>query len=175
MKTLSQVVITPEKVLKDGANLGTYTLGSLYREKVGNYPKFFKMDGLCKLAFLGAELLLEGLTPEEKEHGAIVLFNRSGSLTTDRNYQKTLSDDNYFPSPALFVYTLANIATGEIAIRHKIYGETSFYIMESPEESEMDAIIESTLQTSSPKFILTGWIEYENESDFIADMKLITE
>lgn len=175
MMTLSKVVITPEKVLKDGANLGTYTLGSLYREKVGNYPKFFKMDGLCKLAFLGAELLLEVLSPEEKENGAVILFNRSGSLTTDRNYQKTLSDDNYFPSPALFVYTLANIATGEIAIRHKIYGETSFYIMETPDKPEMDSIIESTFLTSNPKFILTGWIEYENESDFLADMKLTTK
>ena len=172
MKTISHIEITPEKVVKDGENLGTYTLGSLYREKVGSYPKFFKMDGLCKIAFLGAELLLEGLTPEEKENGAVILFNRSGSLTTDRNYQKTLSDDNYFPSPALFVYTLANIATGEIAIRHKIYGETSFYIMETPDKAERDSIIERTFQTSNPKFILTGWSEYEHESDFLADMKL---
>ena len=175
MKILRQVNFTPEMVVKDGVNIGSYTLGSLYRERVGNYPKFFKMDGLCKLAFLGAELLLDGLSLEEKENIAIILFNRSGSLTTDRNYQKTLSEDNYFPSPALFVYTLANIATGEIAIRHKIYGETSFYIMESPDDAEMTSIIESTFQTSNPEFILTGGIEYDNESDFIADMKLITK
>ena len=47
--------------------------------------------------------------------------------------------------------------------------------MESPDDAEMTSIIESTFQTSNPEFILTGWIEYDNESDFIADMKLITK
>ena len=42
-------------------------------------------------------------------------------------FQETIQHaDSYYPSPALFVYTLPNIVTGEIAIRNKYYGETSF-------------------------------------------------
>ena len=168
----SRVIIAPEDVARDSQSLGTFTLNELYRRKVGDYPKFFKMDPLCKLAFLGAELLLGYMDLKKKRNGAVILFNREGSLHTDRNYQKTLAEDNYFPSPALFVYTLANIATGEIAIRHKIQGETSFYIMEDYDEREMEAIIKSTFQTSNPSFILTGWVEYHSDTDYFADMQL---
>ncbi len=170
-----RIRITPEEVTFNGNTRPNQGLAALYRELTGGYPKFFKMDGLCKIGFLGAEFLLKDLAPEIKENSAVVLFNRSGSLCTDRNYQKTLAPDNYFPSPALFVYTLANIVTGEIAIRHKIYGETSFYILDSPDREEMDRIVESTLLTSSPEFILAGWLEYSDDSDYIAEMKIVKQ
>lgn len=174
MKTLSTLTITPAGATLNGTLLCEDGLTGLYRRFVGDYPKFFKMDHLCKLGFLGAELLLKDIPAERKEHAAVILFNRSGSLDADRHYQTTLAPDNYFPSPALFVYTLANIVTGEIAIRHRIYGETSFYIQDSRDEAEMDSILASTLLTSAPSFILTGWVEYTDENDYIADMKIIT-
>ena len=120
MKTIAEISITPNRTILNGDTISTANIAGLYREFVGDYPKFFKMDSLCKLGFIGSELLLKGINAEEKENAAIILFNRNGSLITDRNYQKTITDDNYFPSPALFVYTLANIVTGEIAIRNKI-------------------------------------------------------
>lgn len=175
MKTLSTLTITPAGAMLNGALLAGDGITGLYRRFVGDYPKFFKMDHLCKLGFLGAELLLKDLTPGEKEEAAVVIFNRSGSLDADRHYQETLATDNYFPSPALFVYTLANIVTGEIAIRHKIYGETSFYIMDTRDEAGMQRILDSTLGTSAPSFILTGWIEYTDEEDYVADMKIMTK
>ncbi len=177
MRTIAEVRITPQAATINGtpAADGEVNLSVLYRAIAGDYPKFFKMDGLCKVAFLGAELLLKGLGAEVKEHTAIVLFNRSGSLVTDRNYQDTLGVDNYFPSPATFVYTLANIATGEIAIRHKIYGESSFYILDSNDRTEIDAIVAEIYTTSHPTAVLAGWVEYENESDFLADLRLIKE
>jgi 3-oxoacyl-[acyl-carrier-protein] synthase-1 len=132
------------------------------------------MDNLCKLGFIGAELLLKDIAAEKKENAAIILFNRSGSLVADRNYQKSIIADNYFPSPALFVYTLANIVTGEIAIRHKIYGESSFYILPRQDTAVIDNIVDAAFLTSRPDFVLTGWIEYESESDYIADLKLVT-
>lgn len=173
---------------KDGSLLGG-SLSLLYKELGGNYPKFHKMDGLCKLGFIGAEALLgnggafremsesKGHEIDEaqfKENGAVILFNRSGSLTTDRNYEKTIvADDNYFPSPALFVYTLANIVTGEIAIRHKIYGESSFYILDSEDEDLMTRIVGDVYLTSSPSYVLTGWVEYDDANNYYAKMKLI--
>lgn len=177
MITQSHVIITPQGIKLDDKDimLSDYSLNSIYRSLIGNYPKFFKMDSLCKLGFIAAELLLKDIPLTEKENGAIILFNRNGSLITDRNYQETInSNDNYFPSPALFVYTLANIVTGEIAIRHKIYGESSFYILDKEDWEEMDAIVENAYLTSKPNFVLTGWVDYENENDFHANMKIVT-
>ncbi|MDE5628681.1 MAG: hypothetical protein K2I69_03880 [Muribaculaceae bacterium] len=175
MKTLAHVRITPTDTSVNGATVSSASLAGLYREFAGDYPKFFKMDSLCKLGFMAAELCLKNLSADEKENTAVILFNRNGSLVTDRNYQKTIESDNYFPSPALFVYTLANIVTGEIAIRHKIYGETSFYVLDSRDETLMDEIVSDTLLTSSPRYILTGFVEYENEQNYIADIKLVTK
>ena len=173
MKVVSEVRIVPGEVVRDGMTISTMPLNELYREFVKDYPKFFKMDGLCNLGFLASEFLLGGIASEEKENGAVVLFNRSGSLATDRNYQLTIGEDNYFPSPALFVYTLANIVTGEIAIRHKIYGETSFYVLADKDEELIDKTINNIFLTSHPSFVMAGWVEYVSDKDYTAEIKLI--
>lgn len=175
MKTIAGISITPNRTILNGDTISTANVAGLYREFVGDYPKFFKMDSLCKLGFIGAELLLKGISAEEKENAAIILFNRNGSLITDRNYQKTITDDNYFPSPALFVYTLANIVTGEIAIRNKIYGESSFYVLNNPDVDLMNDIINNAYLTSSPTFILTGWVDFDYEQNYEAKLKLVTK
>ena len=96
-------------------------------------PKFYKMDPLCRLGFVASELLLQAEgdrrdTPRDDR--AIILFNRSSSIQADEAYQASIQDaEDYFPSPAAFVYTLPNIVTGEIAIRNHYQGETSFYIL----------------------------------------------
>lgn len=174
MEVMKHLIITPEETLLDGKRISASNITSLYREFAGDYPKFFKMDSLCKLGFVGAEIILRGLLPEEKENMAVILFNRNSSLITDRNYQKTIEDrDNYFPSPSLFVYTLANIVTGEIAIRHKIYGETSFYVLDNKEEDMMNEIVEGVFITSNPSSILTGWVNYDNEHEYLADLSIV--
>lgn len=173
----SRLTITPHELILNGEKivLEDYSLNYQYRKLIGNYPKFFKMDSICKLGFIASEILLKDIPPSKKENSAIILFNKNGSLITDRNYQQTINSiDNYFPSPALFVYTLANIVTGEIAIRHKMFGESSFYILDEINEMEMDSIVESTFLTSSPSFILTGWIDYENKNDYLANIKIVT-
>lgn len=175
MNTVSWVRLTPMDVTLNGRVISTSSLNGLYREFVGDYPKFFKMDSLCKLGFIGAELLLKEIAPEDKKRGAVILFNTNGSLVTDRNYQKTIEDGSYFPSPALFVYTLANIVTGEISIRHKIYGETSFHVMQSQDLDVMEEIVENVFLTSSPSFVLAGWVDYNDDSDYLADLRLLTK
>ena len=175
MKTIAEITITPQSVVLNGKTIKQESLNELYRKFIGDYPKFFKMDGLSKLGFIGAELLLKDIDEKQKEEAAVILFNRSSSLATDRNYQKTLDKDNYFPSPAIFVYTLANIVTGEIAIRHKIYGETSFYILPEEDKEIIDKVVENAYLTSSPSFVLTGWVDYENTDNYIAKMKLVTK
>ena len=91
---------------------------TLYKESGAEYPKFYKMSDMCKLGFLAAEFLLKDLDevkvadPDQK---ALVLGCRASSLHADIEYSRTMND---IPSPALFVYTLANIVSGEIAINH---------------------------------------------------------
>lgn len=175
MKTVAQIKVVPSETVLNGKVISHGSISDLYREFAGDYPKFHKMDMLSKLGFMAAEILLKDFTAEEKENMAVVLFNRNGSLITDRNYQATISDGNFFPSPALFVYTLANIVTGEIAIRHKIFGETSFYILSKKDETKMEEIISSIFLTASPSFVLAGWVDYDNPEDYLAELKLITQ
>lgn len=175
MITLAHIRITPSNTVLNDRLISNSSINEIYREFIGDYPKFFKMDSLCKLGFVAADLILKDLPQEEKENIAIIFFNRNGSLITDRNYQSTIADDNYFPSPALFVYTLANIVTGEIAIRHKIYGESSFYVLAHPNETIMENVAKNVFQTSNPSYILSGWVDYDNDDNYLADLKLLTK
>lgn len=145
---------------------GEKMLVELYRRYVGDYPKFFKMDTLSRLGFIAAELLLK-----EEQVDAVILANRSASIKNDTDYLATISDDNYYPSPALFVYTLPNIVTGEIAIRHHINGETAFYILEKAEQ--LEPIIRSTLLSQHATSILAGWCECSKANMFNAKLQII--
>ena len=135
-----------------------------------------KMDGLCKLGFLASELLMrcdhDGQQTED-EHRAVILFNHSASIDTDQHYLTSIQPGNYFPSPSLFVYTLPNIVTGEIAIRHHLHGETSFYCLASRNEQLMTRIQQAALSDSATTSMITGWIDYEDEAHFCADMYIL--
>ncbi len=143
---------------------GEHFLTELYRYLGDPYPKFYKMDHLCKTGWLAAGVLLKtaGLFNDKaKKDNAIILFNRNSSLDNDKQYQLTLDPQAYFPSPAVFVYTLANIVTGEIAIRHKIFGESSFYISESfDREHVLHCAALAFAHTPALRHILCGWVEY---------------
>lgn len=141
-------------------------LSEIYRTVGIQYPAFFKMDNLCKAGFLAAELLLgKELPPHHiNDRRAIVLINRASSLDDDRRYQTTIQDaDNYYPRPAIFVYTLANIVTGEIAIRHKIGGESSFFVFPSFSAQRLTRIAEATFKADpETDDMLCGWTDYDN-------------
>lgn len=179
MRIEHEIEITPTSVILDGQTIvieatGSKMLVELYRRYVGDYPKFFKMDTLSRLGFMAAELLLQRQSEVSGEPrvDAVLLANRSASIKNDTDYLATISDGNYYPSPALFVYTLPNIVTGEIAIRHQIQGETSFYILEEPKELEQ--IIESTFAADqSLTSALTGWCECRETDNYYAKLQII--
>ena len=141
-----------------------------------NYPKFFKMDSLSKLAFLGAELLLKNEINNEKENNiALVFANKSSSLDTDMKYQKSISDvENYFPSPAVFVYTLPNICLGEISIRHQLKSENSSFIFENFNPAFMANYAKVLLDSKKADKVLCGWVEYYDE-EYKAFLYLVTK
>jgi hypothetical protein len=136
-----------------------------YKKLEVNYPKFFKMDSLSKLAFLGAEVLLKAeINPLIESNIALVFANKSSSLDTDVKYQETISDEeNYFPSPAVFVYTLPNICLGEISIRHQLKTENSFFIFEEFNAEFMVNYANILLNIKKADKVLCGWVEYFNE------------
>jgi hypothetical protein len=137
-------------------------LTHLYRETRINYPKFFKMDNLAKTGFLAADQLLKDtwLYGEAiKQNMGIFISNSSSSLDTDCTYQNTIGVD-YFPSPSVFIYTLPNILIGEIAIKHKIYGENTFFVSEHFDcQLIYDYIYQSFLETDMEN-ALVGWADY---------------
>ena len=136
-----------------------------YKHSAIDYPKFFKMDNLSKLAFMGADVLLKNQNLNESDNDiALVFANCSSSLDTDYKYQKSISDkENYFPSPAVFVYTLPNICVGEISIRHKLYSENSFFIFEAFNPEFLTEYSEYLLKSGKSKKVLWAWVEYFQE------------
>ena len=141
-------------------------LASLYRTLKIDYPKFFKMDNLSKLGFLASELIFKDDETRfvSREDLAVICFNRSSSLDADVMYQNTIQQaDNYFPSPSVFVYTLPNIVTAEIAIRNKLYGETSFYVSEQPNAEQIFGTVKNAFQDKTTRSVLVAWVEYFEE------------
>lgn len=185
--TTHTIRITPEEVILDQQKLweGKKELGkqegqehhslltSLYKQMIGNYPKFYKMDGLSRLGFVASEILLNAEKGDMDKERAIIFFNHSSSIASDRNYKESINDkNNYFPSPSIFVYTLPNIVTGEIAIRNHFHGETSFFILPNKDERMMEEILQASCRDDQSKSFLTGWIDYEDERHFEADLKI---
>lgn len=178
-----RVQISPSAILVDGKPLaleGTEKslMTAIYKRYVDDYPKFYKMDSLSRLGFVATELLLKAEgeprnTPSEDR--AVILFNRFSSIQADRKYLASIIDsEDYFPSPSVFVYTLPNIVTGEIAMRNLYHGETSFYITDERNDELIKQTLCASFADEKTKSIIGGWIDYEDDSHFEADI-YITE
>lgn len=126
-----------------------------------DYPKYHKMDHLSKLAFLASEMILKN---NDHSNTALVFANKSSSLDTDYKYQETInSEDNYFPSPAVFVYTLPNICVGEISIRHKLQTENAFFVLDDENDDFLKNYAQQLLLTGKADKVLCGWVEIYQE------------
>lgn len=180
-RTTHSIRITPHGVVIDEHSLDIDTesgklLTAIYKQYIGSYPKFYKMDRLSQLGFIASELLLS----KEQQHcqqcsdRGVVLFNHSSSVWVDKEFTKSIRvGDDYYPSPSLFVYTLPNIVCGEIAVRNGYHAETSFYIMPKKDDMMMEQVVSATFLDQSLQSMLTGWIDYEDETHFEAELKLI--
>ena len=179
------VKITQDEVVVDGSRLdvksrGKEMLTEVYKTKIGDYPKFYKMDMLSRLAFVASELLIESegqrtlnSNPSTLDSSrAVILFNHSSSIIADRQYVKSIKKDDFFPSPAAFVYTLPNITTGEIALRNGYHGETSFYLLAERNEKLMQMVIKSTFIDHDIKSVIGGWIDCPSEDEFECEISI---
>jgi len=91
------------------------------------FPKFGRMDPLCKVAVAAAQLIqraggFDGLDRSEiAQCGATAL----GCLEVDSQFEATRRAGA--PSPALFVYTLPSMFQGEVSIQFKLRGRCALY------------------------------------------------
>jgi 3-oxoacyl-(acyl-carrier-protein) synthase len=124
--------------------------------------KFYKMSDMSKALYVAVENLLkiEGFNDVEQTRRAIVLANKSASLDADIIHQRILN--KRLPegaSPAAFVYTLANVAAGEICIRHKIQGDNTFFI-EDKDSGLTEKYATSLIENDKADAVIYGWCEY---------------
>lgn len=167
LKELHRVHILPDGVTLDGRPLpiqsqGAGLLREIYRKYVGDYPKYHKMDALSRLAFLATELLLSrGDVPQDSGR-ATILFNRTSSVVADRCHLWSIAKPGeFYPSPSVFLGTLPNIATGEIAIRHGYTGETSLYITDFRDEALMKKVVSSSFSQGGFRSLICGFVDCE--------------
>jgi hypothetical protein len=158
------VILNGDTVFSHEGDPGEF-MEALYRDLKPSYPKFYKMDNLSRLGFLTAELLLSGknlLVKHKPDRIAMVLANSSSSLDTDRKHQKSISsEDDYFPSPSVFVYTLPNVVMGELCIRHGIHGEGCFFVIEKFNPGFIVDYTQLLMSCDIADCCIAGWIEFD--------------
>jgi hypothetical protein len=162
-------LIAKNKIIKDGKVIfehpgpaGSF-LDMVYAHLEINYSKFHKMDNLCKLGILAAEVLLQGTQHEKKytdTETGLILSNSHSSLDVDVKYAKTIHTG---ASPSLFVYTLPNIVIGEISIRNHFKGENAFFVFKDFDGNFMADYVMNLFENDLVKNCICGWVDYFKE------------
>jgi hypothetical protein len=172
----NSISLDGETVFNSNADSPLTFLKESYKALEWNYPKFHKMDGLCKLGLIATGYCFKNsgfLQRNNLADTAIVLANNASSLDTDRVHQHTISDSkNYLPSPAVFVYTLPNIVIGEIAIKYKLTGENGFFVCGEFDAGLMADYTIQLLGSGAASSALCGWVNYDG-NDYEAFIYLV--
>lgn len=138
--------------------------------------KFYKMSSLAKAGYIASCRLLKDIQLDiPKDRIAIVLANRSSSLDTDLKHQEIVEAN--LPegaSPAVFVYTLANIVTSEIAIKHKFQGELTTFVSEHNSLDFLAGYAHKLINSDECDAVLYGWCEQLKEY-FDVQLTIITK
>lgn len=169
MKILASAYISSRGVYLDNALIHSPEeeswLKSIYQSMQLEYPKFYKMDTLSKLAFLATELLSPRITALSigENDLKLIFANASSSQQTDLKFIESYEVLGN-PSPSLFVYTLPNILTGELSIRHKWYGENNFFILEQFNANFFEDQLQFAFNNEN-KFCLCGWVEANSNNN----------
>lgn len=157
--TRNEVLVNGKSVFKSDEIEFTSFIKAAYKNLDIDHSKFFKMDNLSKLAFIASDVLLKN---EPEKNIALILSNNASSLDTDRKHQSSIADsENFYPSPAVFVYTLPNICLGEISIKHQLYSENSFFVFENFNADVLSTYANSLLVDDKAEKALCGWVNID--------------
>lgn len=153
-----RIHLNGKEILSNDVSTGKNFLKHAYKELNIQYPKFFKMDRLCKFGILATELLFRENDPHPDT--ALVFSNSRSSLDTDLKHQNSMTG---IVSPAVFVYTLPNIVLGEISIKHKLQSENAFFIEEEFNAELLYDYSEALLKSGKAAAVVSGWIDLKND------------
>ena len=162
----NHILINRKVIARDNVSLpallqehNTLSPEKFYDHLQCNYPKFFKMDKLCKWAVVGAEYLFSNnallYTDIDKNKIAVVLSTSHGCIDVDKRYFDGIS----IPSPALFVYTLPNIMLGEICIRYGFKGDQLCMVSEKFDAGELYFTTHDLITNRGMEACLCGWVD----------------
>jgi len=161
------VVINRDVIARDNVLLPLpehHTPEQVYTALECSYPKFYKMDKLCKWTLVAAEYLFaknDLLYHEiDKNKIAVALATSHGCIDVDKRY----FDGIAVPSPALFVYTLPNIMLGEISIRHGFKGEQLCMVSEAFDSEELYFSVHRFLDQGGMDACLCGWADAADDA-----------
>jgi 3-oxoacyl-(acyl-carrier-protein) synthase len=137
-------------------------LGGLHWSLLSNSDpsRFLRMDLMCRLGFLAAELLavdFDALSDARRERLGVCVESFTGSLDTDIRFAQT-------PRPSIFAYTLPSTVIGEICIRHRLKGPVLSLI--SPDTNGVNVLAEAAewLRDGDAEMVLCLAIEAMNRS-----------
>lgn len=128
--------------------------------------KFFKMSDLCKAVYVATENLLcdLDLAIYEPTRRAIILANSVSSLEADAEHQHIVNQR--LPegaSPAIFVYTLPNVAAGEVCIKHKFQGDNTFFV-EDADSGLSEEYARHLIADGKADIAICGWCDKLGEN-----------
>lgn len=134
-------------------------LKECYQKMELDYPKFYKMDNLSKMTVLATELLKSAndFTSVKDDEVELLFANTNASQHTDMKFIESYQEAGN-PSPSLFVYTLPNILTGELAIRNKWFGENTFFVAPKFDANLYTERLHHASQKGT-KLCLCGWVD----------------
>lgn len=180
LHTRRRVVISSGKVEVDGKCIFEHSadfeefIRAAYKSRGMGYTKFYKMDPFCKLSFMAAEWLLDGVGFRE-EQCAVLMSGKYGSLDTDMRHQHIIdSEGERYAAPAVFVYTLPNVAAAEISIRHHIKGENTWFWSDDATMSDLRLQAASVLARPRMKYCIIGHSDFIN-GKYLAIFELVMD
>lgn len=161
-----EVIVNDSVVFSDkSADFGTF-IREAFKSRGENNMKFYKMDDLCKLGYVAAAWLLDGIEFGEEECG-MVLSGKYGCLDTDMKHQQIIDKDgDAASSPAVFVYTLPNVVAGEISIRHHIKGENTWFWSDDRTMSDLKHYASLMAGASDLRYCIIGHLDFLNGEYF---------
>ncbi|TVZ27923.1 hypothetical protein JM83_3003 [Gillisia sp. Hel_I_86] len=154
-----KIFLNKETVLSFDSEIGfPQFLKDSYKKLGLKYPKYHKMDSLCKLGILGSSVLLKDQNFDADT--ALVFSNTSASHDIDLKHKQSMES---IVSPTVFVYTLPNIVLGEISIKYKLQSENVFFIEDKFNAELLWDYSEALLNSGKVSSVVCGWIELKNE------------
>lgn len=159
-----QIFVNSNQKLSIESKFDEHYCKDVYRSIQMEYPKFFKMDKMCKCGIVAAELLLKDFIYENINSfkRAMVFQNNHASLHTDRSYQSTIQN---LPSPGVFVYTLPNIVMGEISIKYQFKGENTFFVNQKFSSALFYEQTQMLFAEDLVELVILGFVDVNDESE----------